>query len=295
MLRNTIIFFTAALIAAVGLLAQPPGKGKGKGGVRPGAVVDGIRELKPNLYMITGGGANTLVRVTDEGLILVDTKNPSSEAPMNHFDRMMDLIKSVTDKPVKYVINTQHHPDHVGNNQKFIDSGAHVIAGDKLSEHMAMDQRTKDIPGRPQETFSNEKTLTLGDATVEMYFFGPGHTGGDTIVYFPKEKVVMVGDQMTDTNPIVDFANGGSAVHWNDSLNGTLALDFDTVIQGRGEPKTRADVIAFRDKFQTLLDRARAAVKAGATEANLGEKVAVDDLGWTFRGNFWKDLYNEIK
>ncbi len=296
MLRNTLIF-TAALIATVGLLAQPPGKGKGgvKGKAKAGAVVDGIRELKPNLYMITGGGANTLVRVTDDGLILVDTKNPSDAAPMNHFDRMMEMIKSVTDKPVKYVINTQHHPDHVGNNQKFIDSGARVFAGDKLSEHMAMDPRTKDIPGRPQETFGNEKTLTLGDATVEMYFFGPGHTGGDTIVYFPKEKVVMVGDQMTDTNPIVDFANGGSAVHWNDSLNGALKLDFDTAIPGRGEPKTRAEVMAFRDKFQKLVDRARAAVKAGATEANLGEKVAVDDLGWTFRGNFWSDLYKEIK
>ena len=69
--------------------------------------------------MITGGGANTLVRVTPEGLIVVDTKNPGDE----NYNRVMEEIRSVSSLPVKYVLNTHHHPDHVGTNQKFIDAG----------------------------------------------------------------------------------------------------------------------------------------------------------------------------
>src|SRR5215831_5153387 len=82
-----------------------------------------------------GGGANTLVRVTNQGLIVVDTKNPSDE----NFHRLMEEIKSVTDQPVKYVINTHHHPDHVGNNQKFIDAGAQVVALEALKMWMEKD------------------------------------------------------------------------------------------------------------------------------------------------------------
>src|SRR2546426_11721685 len=89
-------------------------RGGGRGGAAAGQTVEKIKMLKPNLYEITGGGANTLVRVTNQGLIVVDTKNPGDE----NFNRVMEEIKSVTNQPVKFVINTQHHPDHVGNNQK---------------------------------------------------------------------------------------------------------------------------------------------------------------------------------
>src|SRR5204863_5860158 len=116
-------FFGAALVAMVSLatavtFAQGPGGGKGGAG-KAGATVDKIRQLKPNLYLITGGGANTLVRVTPEGLIVVDTKNPATPAN-DTFARMMEEIKSVSNLPVKYVINKHHHPDHVVNNQQFI-------------------------------------------------------------------------------------------------------------------------------------------------------------------------------
>ena len=80
------------------------------------------RQLKPGLFLITGGGANTVVRVTPEGLIVVDVKNPGDE----QYNGLMTQIKTVSQAPVKYVVNTQHHPDHVGNNQKFIDAGAQV-------------------------------------------------------------------------------------------------------------------------------------------------------------------------
>jgi cyclase len=287
-----VVLMMAAALVTTGLLAQaPPGGGRGgKGGPKAGATVEKIRLLKPNLYMITGGGANTLIRVTPEGLILVDTKNPGDD----NYNRVMEEIKSVSPLPVKYVLNTHHHPDHVGTNQKFIDAGATVIALEALKTDMASDARTKDIPGRPTQTFAKDYVLKFGGAEVDAHFYGRGHTGDDTMVYFPDLKVVMVSDQMTDTNPIVDFANGGSAVEWNRSLDGVLKLDFDMAIPGRGEPKTRADVQAFRDKFATLVSRASDAIKAGATKDTLAMQVKTDDLGWMFNAAFYGSLYDEL-
>src|SRR5919197_2607859 len=205
---SKVVMVTAAAFAAATFVAAQPPAGGGAGKGKAGQTVEKIRPLKPDLYMITGGGANTLVRVTKEGLIVVDTKNPGDE----NFNRVMEEIRSVSTMPVKYVINTHHHPDHVGNNQKFIDAGAQVVALDALKMWMEKDPRTSAIPGRPTQTFAKEYTLKLADAEVRLYSFGRGHTGDDTMVYFPETKIVMVSDQITDATPIADFANGGSAV-----------------------------------------------------------------------------------
>ena len=255
-----------------------------------GQTVEKIRQLKPDLYLITGGGANTLVRVTPAGLIVVDTKNPGDE----NFNRVMEEIRSVSTQPVKFVINTHHHPDHVGNNQKFIDAGAQVVALDALKTRMASDPRTKDIPGSPTVTFAKDYVLKLGGAEVQAHSYGRGHTGDDTMVYFPDLKVVMVSDQITDNAPLVDFANGGSAVEWPQILDGVLKLDFEMAIPGRGEPKSRADVQAFRNRFATLIERASAAVKAGAARDQLAAQVKTDDLGWQLNAQFYGQLYDEL-
>ncbi|MCU1338950.1 MAG: beta-lactamase domain protein [Bryobacterales bacterium] len=284
-----VVLMIAASFVATALVAQGP-PGGGRGGPKAGQTVEKIRLLKPNLYMITGGGANTLIRVTSEGLIVVDTKNPGDE----NYNRLMEEIKSVSNLPVKYVLNTHHHPDHVGTNQKFIDAGAKVIALEALKTRMASDPRTKDIPGLPTETFAKDYVLKFGGAEVQAHSYGRGHTGDDTMVYFPDLKVVMVSDQITDATPIVDFANGGSAVEWTQILDGVLKLDFDMAIPGRGEPKSRADVEAYRTKFATVVSRASDAIKAGATKDQLASQVKTDDLGWQFNAAFYGSLYDEL-
>ena len=280
-----------AIATTLTLLAQAPQGGPPGGrGAAAGQTVEKIRELKPNLYMITGGGANTLVRVTTEGLILVDTKNPSDE----NYKRLMEEIASVSKLPVKYVLNTHHHPDHVGNNQKFIDAGAQVVGLEALKQHMTSDPRTKDIPGPPTVTFAKDYVLRFGGAVVEAHAYGRGHTGDDTMVYFPDSKVVMVSDQITNAAPIVDFANGGSAVEWTQILDGVLKLDFEMAIPGRGDPKTRAEVEAYQKNFAALIDRAKGAIKNGATRDQLAAQVKTDDLGWQFNPMFYGQLYDEL-
>jgi cyclase len=292
MLRKTL--FVVAVVGVACSLTMPAFAQRGGGrGAAAGQTVEKIKMLKPNLYEITGGGANTLIRVTNQGLIVVDTKNPPPSQDDN-FARVMEEIRSVSNQPVKFVINTHHHPDHVGNNQKFIDAGAQVIALDALKSWMEKDPRTTNIPGRPTQTFAKDYTLKLGDAEVRLYSFGRGHTGDDTMVYFPDLKVVMVSDQITDATPIVDFANGGSAVEWTKILDGVLALDFDMAIPGRGEPKSKADVQAYRMKFDTVVKRASDAIKAGATKEQLASQVKTDDLGWQFQPAFYASLYDEL-
>src|SRR3954454_15594617 len=177
--RSLALVSTIVAVMVPGLLAQgpPPGGGRGGGRGGPGQTVEKIRSLAPNLYMITGGGANTLVRVTPEGIILVDTKNPGDE----NFNRVMEEVRSVSPLPVKYVLNTHHHPDHVGNNQKFIDAGAQVVALDALKTRMASDPRTKDIPGLPTVTFAKDYVLKFAGVEVDAHSFGRGHTGDDTM------------------------------------------------------------------------------------------------------------------
>jgi glyoxylase-like metal-dependent hydrolase (beta-lactamase superfamily II) len=297
MARRSTIGIALVMVAGLALATPdaqaPQGGARGARGGRggPGQTVEKIRQLKPSLYLITGGGANTLVRVTPDGLIVVDTKNPGDE----NYNRLTEEIKSVSNLPVRYVINTQHHPDHVGTNQKFIDAGARVLASEALKTHMASDPRTKEIPGLPTETFAKDHVLKFGGTEVQLYSFGRGHSGGDTMVYFPDAKVVMVSDQITNATPIVDFANGGSAVEWTQILDGVLKLDFEMAIPGRGEPKTRDEVQAFRKHFATLIGRATDAIKAGATKDQLATQVKTDDLGWQLNPQFFAQLYEELK
>src|SRR6185436_8556938 len=110
-----------------------------------GAAADPVEkaiQLKLDLYYVPGGGANSVIRVTPEGLILIDTKNPGTEIAA----ALIEQIKSVSNLPVKYVINTHHHPDHTGNNQAFVAQGATVIGLEKMKQIMTTDERTKDIP-----------------------------------------------------------------------------------------------------------------------------------------------------
>lgn len=301
-----ITFVTA--LAALALLVSPthaqgPGgggqRGPGGGAPRGGAAPGGQRgaapiaksEIKPGLFMITGAGANTVVRVTPEGLIVVDTKL-DGEA---NFTSLMEQIKSISDKPIKYVLNTQHHPDHTGNNKRFIDGGAPIVALDALKSFMESDPRTTNIPGRPTQTFAKDNVIKLGGVSVEQHFYGRGHTGDDTMTYFPDLKVVMVSDDVTDGSPVVDWANGGSWVEWSKALDAVLKLDFDVAIPGAGAPRGKAEIQAFKAKVDLVISRASEAIKKGATRDQLMSQVKTDDLApWNLQAAFFTNLHDEL-
>jgi glyoxylase-like metal-dependent hydrolase (beta-lactamase superfamily II) len=293
-----------AFVVASGLAAVPARAQRGGGGGAPGGGAQGgrgaaapdpvekIQQIKPNFYWVAGGGANSVVLVTPEGIILADTKNPGDEIA----NALAEQIKSVSPLPVKYIFNTHHHPDHVGNNGKFVATGAQVIGLEKMANLMATDARTKDIPGRPTITFAKDYTLKFGGAQVDAHYYGSSHTGGDTIVYFPAQKFVMLSDTVPFASPTpgVGGANG-SAVQVPGLLDRVLKLDFDTAIAGRGPLMTRAEIQAYKGKWDTFMTRVKDAIAKGATKETLATQVKQDDLGWMFNAGFFGNLYDELQ
>jgi cyclase len=276
--RKTLLITVAILAAAV--LAQPqqpPAAPGGRGAPQPQA----IQPVKPGLYMITGAGANTTVRVTSQGLIVVDGKL----AGQANYEALMALIKGVSDQPIKYLIVTHHHADHSGNNQRFLDAGVQIVASEGLKKYLAT-YAVEPKPAPPSMTYPGaEYTLRLGDVKVELHHFGRAHTGGDTVVYFPDLKVVAVSDVVTTgkTGPLIDYAGGGSATDWTNVLAGILTLDFDAAIPGNGDVLTKADVQAYKTKFDTVIARARELVRQGVPQDQLLAQIKTDDIGWAPR------------
>jgi cyclase len=247
-----------------------------------------VKSVKPGLFMIVGAGGNTTVRVTDDGVVLVDSKNPGQPI----YDEIVADVHTISPKPIKYLIDTHLHADHTGNNGRFEAAGVKVVGQKNVGVQLAKftpppNNPTAQAPASPDVTYDKTYEIKLGGKTVKLNHFANGHTDGDTVVYFPDLKVVSMGDELVAVTPNCDYGNGGSITGWLNSLDQTLKLDWDLAIPGHGDnPLTKADMKAFRDKWATFLDRAKAAVKAGATKDKLVAAIRTDDL-WTFNPNAW--------
>ena len=270
------------VVALLSLFALPlPARqapAQGRGGGQP---VQPIQAVKPGLYVVPGGGSNSIVRVTSAGVVLVDTKLPGQA----NYDGLVAQIRMVTDQPVKVVAVTHHHADHTGNNDRFIAAGAQVVGHEQLSENLKSYQFDP-RPAPPTLAYKGQAhTIALGGAEIRVLRLGRSHTGGDSIVYYPDLKVVSTSDAVTvgAGGPLVDYAGGGSALEWRRVLDEMLKLDFDTAIPGAGPVLTRADVVAFQTKFNTVIDRAIELIRKGVPKEQLLAQIKTDDIGWAPR------------
>jgi cyclase len=266
---------------------QPPAQGRGGG--QP---VQPIQAVKPGLYVVAGGGSNSIVRVTPAGVVLVDTKLPGQA----NYDGLVAQIRTVTDQPVKVVAVTHHHADHTGNNDRFIAAGAQIVGHEQLAENLKSYQFDP-RPAAPSLAYKGQThTITLGGAEVRVLHLGRSHTGGDSIVYYPDLKVVSTSDAVTvgAGGPLVDYAGGGSALEWRRVLDEMLKLDFDTAIPGAGPVLTRADVVAFQTKFNTVIDRAIDLIRKGVPKEQLLAQIKTDDIGWPLRIPQVDAFYEEL-
>jgi glyoxylase-like metal-dependent hydrolase (beta-lactamase superfamily II) len=260
--------------AAVVALAQGREGGRGGQGATPPAQLT-IQPVKPGLYAILNPGANTLaVRVTNEGVILVDDMFEPN------YDQIVALVKSVTPQPIKYVISTHHHGDHTGGNARFLMANAQILGHKNARAAMT---GPKPQPGPPPITYTTEAAVHLGGAEVQLHYVGRGHTNGDTIVYFPDLRVMATGDLFVvlPRVPTIDYANGGTTLGWVPTIDNIMTFDFDTVIPGHGPVATRADLDRFKQRIQTLQTRTRELIKQGVPKDQYLSKLKTDDLGWS--------------
>ena len=229
-----------------------------------------IAQVKDGLHIITGPGGNIGVRVTVEGVILIDDKYPQD------FDEIQSLVATVSDLPVKYVINTHHHGDHSGSNASFLQV-ADVIAHKNARDNMLRG----DQDGPPRLIYTDQTSVFLGEAEVRAYYMGRGHTNGDSVVYFPDLKTVHGGDLLHGTAPFIDYANGGSSRGWVGTMNNILSLDWNTAIPGHGEVMDRRDVLNFRNQMEAVRRRMAELIRQGLDADDAPEAIKDPDLSWT--------------
>jgi glyoxylase-like metal-dependent hydrolase (beta-lactamase superfamily II) len=244
-----------------------------------------VKEVKPGVYMITGNGGNSTVRVGKDAVILVDTKNPGDAV----YNELMEKIRGISPLPVKYVFITHHHNDHAGNIVSFLPT-AKVVAAKELpplvQRYTPANNARK--PSEPNTTYNKKYSAKVKDARVQAFHFARAHTGGDSIVYFPDVRVVAVGDELVAATPNVDFPFEGSALGWQKSMAALLKLKFDVAIPGHGDnPMSRLEVEAYAKKWDTFIERARAEIKAGTPKEQLMAKIKTDDLGWNVTTANW--------
>ena len=233
-----------------------------------------ISQVKEGLYVIMGSGGNVGVRVTPDGVVLIDDKFPQN------FDEIQSLVASVSSQPVKYVINTHHHGDHTGSNASYITI-AEIVAHKNARANMIRGNQE----GPPEIVFSQETSVFLGNVEVRAYHFGTGHTNGDALIYFPDLKTIHGGDLLHTTAPFIDYANGGSSRGWVGTINGALGLDFDTAIPGHGEVMSRDDVVAFRNQMEAVRERMKALVRGGMPAGEAPVRIKDPSLSWTMAEN----------
>jgi len=257
---------------------------------QPARVIDSLK-LKDNLYVLTTStpgdqatfsGGNVAVFVTDSGVTLVDTKL-AAWGPA-----LLEAVKRVTNKPVTRIINTHTHADHTGNDDKF-GATVDIVAHENTKANMAkMDVFQGDkAQFLPKQTYKDKLTLGSGKDRIDLFYFGAGHTNGDTFIVFPALRVLHTGDMFAwKDGPFCDRSNGGSCIAWPETLSKVIAniKDVDTVIPGHSPMQTMKDVQEYQRFTADLAAHAQAAMKAGQS---------VDDATAAFKVDKYPGYKNE--
>jgi cyclase len=285
------------LVLLVVLAAPAMAKGAGSQQRQGAPFSTEIVKIKEGLYVIPGydgaaTGGNVAVRVTNEGVIIVDSK-----LPVHHAD-IVAKVRRVSAQPIKYLLSTHQHGDHTGSNGAFLKT-AEILMHRNARANMVREN----LPGPGRIVYTDQQSVFLGGVEVQLRYLGRGHTNGDSVIYFPDLRTVHTGDlvvwgkrsQGTALTPFMDYAAGsGSGKEWVATLGKVLELDFDAAIPGHGPVLTKEDVRVFRDKMQTLNERMAALVHAGGTKADIAATIKLDDLEWPFPPDALHGLYDEL-
>ena len=246
-----------------------------------GAHAHGVQNTRPP-DMLPHEPSDTTVRVTPAGVILFDSKTTDE-----HAASILQLVKTITTLPVKYLITSNYHLDFTGGVRYMMAHGVQVV----MQENLRRDyEKAKGGGGSPEITFGNYGAIYLGGVKVEMYHFGNAHTEGDTIVYFPDLKAVSIGDAVIDGMPHFDYrGGGGSALGHVTVINNLLQLDFSVAITSHGRLLTKDYIRDYVKDVETMNDRMMTLVRNGIPKdvGAIEKALKTDDLRTASAGIYW--------
>jgi len=293
------------------------------------AVQEDVIHVRDGVYMLVGAGGNTTIMAGDDGVVVVDTQF----APLS--TKILNAIKSISDKPIRYVFNTHMHGDHIGGNEAIAKAGRTRAGGNVVGDLGSAATSTAAIiahenvllrlsmpkPGEPQvpaeawptETYAARKwEMRFNGEAVQMFHQPKAHTDGDSLVFFRRSDVIATGDLFTTVMyPYIDEAHGGTINGYIDALNAILDLAvFNNVneggtmiIPGHGRLCDKQDVIEYRDMATIVRDRIKEYVRRGMTVEQVhAAKPTLDfDPRYGTPNGFWTPtqfvevIYKEMK
>jgi len=256
-----------------------------------------------NVYMLQGAGGNIGLAVGDDAVFVVDDQY----APLTR--KILAAIAAITPKPVRFVINTHWHFDHVGGNENLGQAGALIYAHENVRRRMSVEGFVEALNARvpasppaalPVVTFTEAVTFHINGDSVSSVHVPPAHTDGDVVIHFTKANVVHMGDTFHNAGlPFVDLSSGGSIHGIIGAADRVLAMSNATtkIIPGHGPLADRARLRVYRDMVVALRDRVRTLISTGKTveqilELNIGAPYAKEFPGGHER--FVRLAYQEL-
>jgi cyclase len=306
------VIAACALLGAVGFAQRVSTQPQGGPSAANSAEVSTFH-VQGHVYMLVGAGGNIAVQTGDDGVLVVDTGLAQNAG------KVLAAIRTLSDKPIRWILNTHFHPDHTGGNEAISKAGAkttggpaEILAHENVLTRMSAPAIKMATAAWPTDTyFPEEKDIFFNGEAVMLYHDSAAHTDGDSIVFFRRSDVVVAGDVFVTTSyPFIDQANGGSIQGEINALNHILDIAVPAheqeggtfVISGHGRVCDEADVLEYRDMVTIVRDRIQDMVKRGLTIDQVkAAKPTLDydrhygsDTGFATTAGFIEAVYKDL-
>lgn len=241
-------------------------------------------KLSDHVYMLIGAGGNIGVSVGEDGVFVIDDQF----APLS--EKILTAIKTLSDKPLNFLINTHWHGDHTGGNVNMAKAGATIIAHDNVKARLLQPKR--DGSNNPKEalpviTFNDKLSITINNEPIAVFHVANAHTDGDALLYFTESNVLHTGDTyFKGRYPFIDLNSGGSVNGYIEAARrGLIVIDDDTkIIPGHGSQSNKEEYKLFLKMLETLKANVSKAIAEGKTEDEVKADTSLtkqyDDLGY---------------
>ncbi len=261
-------------------------------------------KLSDHVFMLTGRGGNIGISIGEDGVFMID----GQFAPLS--EKILSAIKSLSDKPVKLLVNTHWHGDHTGGNVNFQKKGITIMAHDNVRKRLK-ETPNKDKTMRPKEalpviTFNDKMKIYINGEQVAVFHIDNAHTDGDALLYFVDSNILHPGDTyFSNRYPYIDLSSGGGINGYITAAQaGSILIDEETkIIPGHGKLSNAAEYKTFLKMLIEIKSNVEAEMAKGKTEDEVAKMGSItktfDDLGygsgWINSENFRRTVYKSLK